>query len=81
MVSAKAWSVVEPKKGDLLWGKNPNIQLKIASLTKIMTSYVALKVLDRLKTDPSEFIITVSDRAASMCGTSARLKPGDSLTA
>lgn len=80
LVSAKAWSVVEPKKGDLLWGKNAKSELKIASLTKIMTCYVALNVLQRLRVTPHEFIITVSKRAAAMCGTSARLRAGDSLS-
>jgi len=76
--SAKAWAVSNAKTGKLLLGKSDEEIREIASLTKIMTLFTALQLLKELEislTTP----VTVSFKAASMNGTSARLQPGDHL--
>jgi D-alanyl-D-alanine carboxypeptidase len=40
LVSAKAWSIVKAKNGKSLWGKGEQEKREIASLTKMMTSYI-----------------------------------------
>lgn len=50
-----------------------------ASLTKIMTMYVVLQLLERFKIDDST-LVTIGGDAASVIGTSAELHEGDTLT-
>ena len=73
--------MVEPKRGDLLWGKMELDKKGIASLTKIMTCHIVIKTLHRLKMDPKNYAITVSKRASLIPGTSARLQAGHTFTA
>jgi D-alanyl-D-alanine carboxypeptidase len=42
-VTASAWIIIdEGSKGEMLFGKNESDSRQVASLTKIMTSYVVL---------------------------------------
>ncbi len=50
-----------------------------ASLTKIMTAFVVIKMLERFKIEETH-IIKVSEAAANVGGTSADLVENDSLT-
>lgn len=52
---------------------------EIASLTKIMTCYVVLKLLERFKIKDSE-LVEISGDAAGVIGTTAELQEGDTLT-
>ena len=52
---------------------------EVASLTKIMTCYVTLKLLDRFQVDETTLVKVGSD-ASSVIGTSAELVEGDTLT-
>jgi len=46
-VTASAWIIIdEGSKGEMLFGKNETESRQVASLTKIMTSFVVLKLLD-----------------------------------
>jgi D-alanyl-D-alanine carboxypeptidase (penicillin-binding protein 5/6) len=40
--TAKAWAIVDGKSGDVLFGKCENDKREMASLTKIMTSFVII---------------------------------------
>ena len=51
----------------------------MASITKMMTFYTALKLIERFNIDPSKTILTVSRNASRMIGTSACLREGDQL--
>ena len=78
-VSAMTWAITNGYTGTLLWGSIENERREIASLTKIMTCFVALKLLKSRRDISVSTIIKVSARAASMIGTSARLREGDEL--
>ncbi|KAL4462767.1 hypothetical protein ABPG72_015022 [Tetrahymena utriculariae] len=79
-VSAESWAVLNAKNGQLLFGNNHFIIRQMASLTKIMTLYVSLKVIQALDISPFRTYVEVSKKAASMNGTSARLLEGDRLS-
>jgi len=50
-----------------------------ASLTKIMTAFVTLKLMERLKLEEST-LIKISADASNVIGTSAELLENDTLT-
>jgi len=52
----------------------------VASLTKIMTLYVALMVLERLDLDQNQICLTVTREAFQIGGTSAELQEGDLIS-
>ena len=68
------------KKGSFIAGKNAGEVREIASLTKIMTCLTALKLVKHFRIQVKNCSVKVSKVAASMIGTSARLKGGDVLT-
>jgi len=53
---------------------------EIASLTKIMTIYVVLKLLERYNLDEHKTLVTISPNAADISGTTAELEPKDVFT-
>jgi len=61
--------------GQVLYGKNEHEQRPPASLTKVMTGYLAVKKSDRMQQ-----AVTVSERAANTGESSLNLKTGDILT-
>lgn len=73
--SAKSMVVVEAKSGRVLYGKNYNEKLPMASTTKIIT---ALTVLNNYKNIDKE--VQIDDRAVGISGTSIYLKYGEKLT-
>lgn len=72
--SAKAAVVMDVKTGRLLYSKNPDTKLPMASTTKIMTTLVAIQS-GRLKE-----IVKVSKKAASTEGSSIYLKEEEKIT-
>lgn len=50
-----------------------------ASLTKIMTAYVVIKLMERFKIEETQ-LVKVSEYAARVNGTSAQLQEADTLT-
>lgn len=67
-------SVLKDDSGKLLFSRNADAEVKIASLTKIMTFLVAAD--NALMSD----IVTVSENAANTDGSSANLVAGDTMT-
>lgn len=65
---------VETGSGTVLYAKNPSQEVSIASLTKIMTTIIALENRDM------DDIYTISDRAASMEPDKMFLVAGEKLT-
>jgi D-alanyl-D-alanine carboxypeptidase len=61
-------------------GRNINMQIEIASLTKIMTCYLCLVVCNKYKVDIFSYTTRVGDRAVETPGTTAELQNGDILT-
>lgn len=66
--------VLVDSDGNVIWSRNAGEQTKIASTTKIMTAIVALENSD------SSSVISVSQAAASVPGSTANLKNGDTLS-
>ncbi|MDD6033063.1 MAG: D-alanyl-D-alanine carboxypeptidase [Oscillospiraceae bacterium] len=73
-ISATAAAVMELSTGRLLYGKNEDAALPMASTTKIMTALLTLEAgdLDR--------VFTVSSSAIQVEGTSMGLQKGDQVT-
>lgn len=73
-VTAISAFFVEVNSGQILYAKNPNQELSIASLTKLMTTIIALenKSLDD--------VFTISDKASSMEPDKMYLIAGERLT-
>jgi len=79
MVTAMSWSITEGENGILLWGKDANERMEIASLTKVMTAYATLRMLRLLKLEHYSTIFEVSPKATQTIGTIANLVSGDKL--
>ena len=62
-----------------MFGKNEKDRREVASITKIMTCYVVLLLMDRFN-KPDTTLITISEDAARVHGTSADLLANDTLT-
>jgi serine-type D-Ala-D-Ala carboxypeptidase (penicillin-binding protein 5/6) len=72
--------VYDSKTDSILFGKLERERREIASLTKIMTCYVVLNLIERFKMDERNEMIEISEQAADTSGTTAELKPGDVLS-
>jgi D-alanyl-D-alanine carboxypeptidase len=63
----------------MLFGKCEKERREVASLTKIMTCYCTIKLMERFDIEDTE-LIEVSGDASGVIGTSADLLEGDTLT-
>jgi serine-type D-Ala-D-Ala carboxypeptidase (penicillin-binding protein 5/6) len=77
-VKAKGAELIDASTGQVLWNRNMNSQLPMASVTKVMTALVVLKAgdLNRPITVPKAVIGYVAKYGAESAG----LVPGDVLT-
>lgn len=73
-ISATATVAIDLASQTLLYEKNSNLKLPIASLTKLMTAYIALD-----EEDPDATVI-VSGNAASTEGSRMGLRAGENIT-
>ncbi|HMK43126.1 MAG TPA: D-alanyl-D-alanine carboxypeptidase family protein [Dissulfurispiraceae bacterium] len=73
-VSATAAIVMDASSERILYAKNPNLKLRPASTTKLMTVMVAM---DRLK---PETVVKISDHAAETPSVSPRIRAGETYT-
>mmetsp|Transcript_32033 Transcript_32033/g.31743 ORF Transcript_32033/g.31743 Transcript_32033/m.31743 type:complete len:173 (+) Transcript_32033:281-799(+) len=71
---------MEAHTGHVVYGHCDIEPREIASLTKIMTCHVVLKLLAKTDKVTMDSVIKVSEKAASMIGTSAELRGGDEIT-
>lgn len=78
-VQAPAAALAEAHTGLIVWSRQPDARLPIASITKVMTAVVVLESgdLERPVTVPRSAI----DRTAAYGGSTAGLAPGEVLTA
>ena len=72
---AKGMGVIEGNSGDVLYSKNENLELPMASTTKIVTAIVAIENSSDLD---EKFV--VSEKAIGIEGTSIYLKSGEKLS-
>lgn len=73
-VRARAWLVEDPTTGQVLDAHDPNGEMPIASITKLMTVLIAL---EHLRLDQ---IVTVDPRAAAVGQESISLAPGQQIS-
>ena len=73
-VSAKAAILVEAQSGHVIYEKNPDLPLPMASTTKIMTALVALEQA------PLDTVIAIAPEAVGVEGSSVYLVEGEKLT-
>ncbi len=71
--------LMEAETGKVLFEKNPDKQMPIASVTKIMTLLLTMEALDNGVITLDE-MVTVSENAASMGGSQAWMEPGETLS-
>ena len=78
-VRAKAAAIAVTSTGQVLWSRDLNTELPMASITKVMTALVVIRTgdLSRKITVPSAVVAYVEEHDASAAG----LRPGDILTA
>lgn len=73
-ISAQGAALIDVKSGRILFEKNGDQKMRIASLTKIMTAIVAIE------NGNLEDMVTTSDNAYGTEGSSIYLKRGEQLT-
>ncbi|MBE6550689.1 MAG: D-alanyl-D-alanine carboxypeptidase [Ruminococcaceae bacterium] len=71
--------LMEPTTGTVLFEKNADEPLPIASVTKVMTMLLIMEAVDSGQLSYSD-IITVSENAASMGGSQAYLEVGEQIS-
>jgi D-alanyl-D-alanine carboxypeptidase (penicillin-binding protein 5/6) len=78
-VQAKAAAIAVTSTGQMLWSRDLNTELPMASITKVMTALLVIRAgdLDRRITVPFAVVAYVTEHDASAAG----LRPGDTLTA
>jgi len=79
-ISAKSWAIADGRTGQVLFGRGDSDKREIASLTKIMTAYLALRLSSIYNVDLYHIYAAASERAATLGGTTAMLKEGDKLS-
>jgi D-alanyl-D-alanine carboxypeptidase (penicillin-binding protein 5/6) len=78
-LAAKAWLLVDTTSGQRLASQNPEERIEPASLTKLMTAYVAFEAL-RDKSIALSQTIKVSERAWRVAGSRMFLEPRKPVT-
>jgi D-alanyl-D-alanine carboxypeptidase (penicillin-binding protein 5/6) len=63
----------------VLFGKLEKERREVASLTKIMTIYTVLALLDKFKIDMTRLVV-IDESVYEVIGTTANLSPGDTLS-
>ena len=80
MTTAKSLVVIDLTSGRVLAERKAREPRSVASLTKVVTALVTLRLCRQNGLDLSTTYLPVSKRASSICGTSACLQEGDVLT-
>jgi serine-type D-Ala-D-Ala carboxypeptidase (penicillin-binding protein 5/6) len=73
-LDAEAWILIDPRDDSILAGSSPNKRLPIASTTKLMTAYLALKHLK-----PSQMIAAPNYHPSASAEVELGLRPGERL--
>lgn len=80
VTTSKCWAIYDAGKMGFIHGKRENVKREVASLTKIMTCYVVIKLSHNWNMPIETTEVTVSQVASDIRGTSANLEAGDILT-
>ena len=79
-IKAKSWVIFEENTEKMLFSLKPRKSREIASLTKIMTCYLACYFIEKFEMNPSNHFVKVPKAAVKLGGTSAELERGDSVS-
>eukprot|EP00347_Sterkiella_histriomuscorum_P009059 403342681 len=79
-VSAKCWAIFDGNKLNFIHGKREYMRREVASLTKMMTLYTVLRLIKEYRINMSSEIVTISQTASQVTGTTASLQEGDRLS-
>ena len=80
-ISAESWAVIDVDSGSkLIFGRRADAKREVASLTKLMTFYVAWQLTQKLFPEHTSLSVTVPHLATKVIGTRAKLRPEDTLT-
>lgn len=79
-VSARFWAVYDSQRGQLVHGRQEYVSREMASLTKMMTAFVCVKLCKTFKLDIKTTQIKICEVAADIRGTTANLRVGDCLS-
>ena len=78
-LNAKSLFLIEADSGSILYERNPDEKLPIASVTKIMTMLLVMEAVDSGKISLDD-MVPVSERAMSMGGSTMFLETGEELS-
>ncbi len=78
-ISARSVELVDGQSGHVLYEKNAHQRVPIASVTKLMTLYLAVKAINQHKIGLQE-LVPVSEEAYHVNGSQIWLEPGERLT-
>ena len=76
---AKQAILIEQETGQVLYEKNPDDRVPIASITKVMTLLLTFEAIDAGKISLDD-LVPVSEHAYSMGGSQIWLEPGEQFT-
>ena len=51
-ISSQSWALINGANGEYIFGRAANMQVEIASLTKMMTLLVVLKFMEKYELNP-----------------------------
>lgn len=78
-VSARAVELLDGSNGHVVYSKNASQELPMASVTKLMTLYLAVRAVEHKKVS-LQSLVPVSDEAYRTEGSQIWLEPGERLT-
>jgi serine-type D-Ala-D-Ala carboxypeptidase (penicillin-binding protein 5/6) len=78
-LTAKAWVLMDAASGNVIASEDPDERLPPASLTKLMTVYVATRQMQAGGMKPDD-LVTVSENAWNTGGSRMFLKPGSQVS-
>ena len=77
VITSKSWIIYDLREDRVFQSKKDSVKRQIASLTKMMTFFTVMKLMDKFRLQPASTVLTISKTAACMNGTSANLREGD----
>lgn len=79
-ITAKTFMIINCDNLTPLYGKDTQTPIEIASISKVMTCYLAIMVCTKYNLNIYRHTVRVGEKAAETPGTTAELQPGDILT-
>jgi D-alanyl-D-alanine carboxypeptidase len=74
--SCKSYAIIDCQNSKILFSKQADEVREMASLTKMMTTYIVLSLVDEFRINMKNTFFPVSKQAANIIGTSANLVEG-----